>query len=334
MKYHVFLFIGGDSFQREKAITEISHRYFGKGEEVERLIFNASEGETAKAIEEVSSFSLFNPNKVIVLRDIDKAAAGESDESENKTIKSPNDILLEYLSHPLAGTPLVLFSDSKKLSKRITNALSKEAVKELKVTGKSQIKDELLRQCKENNISLANDALNYFLEHWGNDIENALHEFQKVLMWAEPGEIISLENCKALIRSGQEENVWKLIDAISGKDTANALNIYIQLFEQGEEPIGIISILNFSFRRLLQCKALQEEKVAKAEWGKHLGISGYPLQKTVEKSRRLSIKTLRDGINLLRQADADAKGGKSDRFLVAERLVIDLCLLKESAAPR
>jgi|GEM_PF-4319890 DNA polymerase-3 subunit delta len=327
LKKKVVLFIDGDDLQKEKMIAAVEKKLYGD-QDVDRMIFNAGEGQTARAIEEVLSFSLFSTEKIVILKELDKLGKDEEEESGGKK-NSKFDALIDFITHPRGDTPLLLFADSKKLPKRLLDALEKDAVKELKKTDVNQIREEMIRRCKEMDLSFTADAFQYFIDSVKNDVTSALMELEKLSAWSQKGEKITLEDCLRLIRSNHEEQVWGLIDEVAKQETESALKKLYQQFEQGEEPIGIISVLASSFRRMLICKSLTMEHAPKEEWSKKTGISGFVLTKTTEKSRKFSAEALQHGIRLLRCADEDSKGGKSDRFQVAERLVIDLCRVNE-----
>ncbi len=331
MKKRIGLFIGGDELQQERTIAAVIKKLYGD-QDVDRMIYYASEGQAGRAIEEVLSFSLFSTEKVVILKELDKLGKGKEDEEEGNGGKSAYDVVIEYVEQPRGDTPLLLFSDNKKLPKRLLDAIGKDAIKELKATTDAQIKDEALRRSKEEGITLAPETIRYLIDQCGQDVTSALTELDKLMAWAEEGQTVTLEDCRTLIRSTHEDKVWGLVDWVAKHDIKSALEFYIQLFEQGEEPIAIISFLAASFRKMLLCRTLAEENIPDKEWPKRVGMSGFPLKMTIEKSKQFSIKGLRHGIHLLRCADEDAKGGKSDRFLMTERLVMDLCRLPKPKA--
>ena len=69
-----FVFVGGDDLQRQKNIQALIKKRFG-AEEYEFHRYHAAQGQIPSAVEEVLSFSLFSPNKVVQVNHMEKASA-------------------------------------------------------------------------------------------------------------------------------------------------------------------------------------------------------------------------------------------------------------------
>jgi len=343
-KIQAVLWVGGDSWQRERVIAELSRIQFGD-QEVERLRFDAARGQTARALEEVLTSSLFSPCRLVLLEQVDriskpdlKTSANLSKEDSPPSENAPRndiDLLLDYLAHPRGDTPLVMTAeDQKSVSPSLLEALGKKRIKILRKTSLEQIEKSVLQRCGEQKIRLTQEALAYFLECCGDDVDAAQQELRKLLLWAQPGQEIGPDDCRRLIQNAQEEDIWALSRAVEEKNPKKALNVFNRLIEQGDEPIAVLGRLSALFRSLLHGKAILEEKIPEAEWSRRTGKRGFGLEQTMKRSREFSAASLRRGISLLRQADEDLKGGKSEPLMVTERLILDLCQVEKTGAFR
>lgn len=326
-KQHRIVFIsGGDVFQRDQTIQNLMQNRFGK-EEVETHRFDANIAEhVSLAIGEVLSFSLFSVNKAIILQNVDQA--------DNEEIK----MLVNYIQHPRGDALfLLIMPEGKKPAAALQKALPKDAIIALEKTRPALLREMVQKRLAEQKVQIQKNALDYFMETCGHDIELALQELEKIQLWANEGQNISLENCRKLIQSNVEEEIWALTGAVAAKKSEIALRSLHHLMEQDQNELGMIALLTRLFRQMYHCKVLESERVPDAEWTKRVGLSGYPLKNTRDNSKRFRIQELQVGLTLLRQADEDLKGGKPGsperlKAMIMERLILDLCRLSPNKA--
>jgi len=313
------LFIVEDAWSLENEIASLKKSRFG-GEETEIHRFDVREEEIAKAIEEAQSDSLFTPHKIVILANVDEVKTEEAE------------FLLNYIARPLGDAIMIFTASGKKgVSNKLMKALEPDGVRELAKTQLDKIRKSIESHCVKQKIKIDKKALDFFLQSCGQDAISAKGEMEKLLLWAGDGGTITLEDCQRLLLSESEEIIWTLTDAVAGKNAAAALQAFDRLLSQGSEPIAIIGSLTRTFRQLLLCATLAEDKIPAKEWPSKLGLKGYPLEKTIQFSRKFSFSAIKRGIAMLRQADDDFKGGKggaAERPQIMERLLIDLCRLE------
>ncbi len=314
----VFLLIGEDTFRREGEIQTLRKKFFGE-EEVELHHFDVSEEETSVALEELTSASLFESHKMVVLNHVDQGK------------KQDNTLLQEFLQRGSCDDLLLLFAaDEKKVSTLIKKNLESTNIIKLRKTSAGQIRRWIEEKCAKHKVRFQPKALDYFIACYQEDTESLRRELDKILLWAEEGQEVTLEDCRRLILNISEEKIWNLTDAVAEKNAENALKVLHQLLNQGEEPIRIAISLSRTFDSLLHSKAMADEKVSWSEMLTRIRLPEFLLKKNLQYSKRFTLSTIRQGIALIRQADHDLKGGKgkdADRPMIVERLMLDLCRL-------
>lgn len=317
-KSSVRLLLGGDSLERGKKIIAIGREFFGN-EEVDRIRLSADAGETAQAVQEVLSLSLFSPCRIVIL-------------DLKKIKKEEIEILEEFLKRPDSGElPFIWLSESERdTPNSLIKILAKECKIVLKKTSQSDLRSEVQRRCTKNNVTLKPDAMKFLLDSCGDDAETTLKELEKIFLWAGEGNEVDLKTCEKIILPQHEKDIWAITNAVSKQQTEVALLAIDRLLDQGDNEIAIVGRLNGTFKSLFLCKTLEKEGVPLSEWPGIVGKSGQGLTITKNESGNFSIESLRKSISLLQHADIDLKGGKQTnpaffRRMVLERLVIDLC---------
>ncbi|MDX9753564.1 MAG: DNA polymerase III subunit delta [bacterium] len=309
----IFLFSGTDSFQKESTLQAAGKHYYGK-EPFEIKKFIAKSDPIGALLEELMSFSLFGDAKVVVFDGCDAIPKKELDP------------LIEFLKAPRGDTPFFLFADDpKKVPKALLDTLPKTQVKPLGKTTPAKIRELVTQRCEKQRVRFSAAAMKYFMDACGDSAETALRELTKILLWAGEGKEIQEEDCRFLIQTEHEKDVWSVTRAVAEKNADATLTAIHELLTHGESPVQILFLLGQSFHTMYHCKTLEEERIPQAQWPQRTGLSGYRLTKNREQSRGFTLSHLRKGIRAIRQADEDVKGGKSDPMLVVERLGIDLC---------
>ncbi|MDP8244218.1 MAG: DNA polymerase III subunit delta [Candidatus Hinthialibacter antarcticus] len=326
----VTVLAGGDSLQRQAEIKKIAKRAYND-DDYEIMRFDAAQKQTIRAVEELLSFSMLDPNRVVVLENADtvkrRVGAAAADDDDGPV---GNDLaaLLDFIKSPRGEAPLVLLVESEKdLSAVIKKALPPKTVVKLAKTSTNKIREAVLKRCKQAGVEINPDAVKFFLDQCGDDAAAAQRELEKLLLWAEDGQTITLDDCRRLIETEDEESVWELTAAAGQKKTRDALMRLHQLLEQGDHPIKIMAALSNHFRMLYSCRALMADGVDRNQWAKRLGKPPWMIDRAGRQAGQFSLDAMQNAVRLLQQADADGKGGKSNEFLVVERLVIDLCRL-------
>ncbi|MBZ0258379.1 hypothetical protein K8I31_20090, partial [bacterium] len=156
---------GGDSLQIQAEIKKIAKRAYG-GDDYEIMRFDAAQKQTVRAVEELLSFSMLDPNRAIVLENAEtiKKRAGSSDDDD---APAGNDLtaLLDFIKSPRGEAPLILLASSEKdLSAVIKKALPAKAVIKLAKTSANKIREAVMKRCNEAGIEIEPKAVKFFID--------------------------------------------------------------------------------------------------------------------------------------------------------------------------
>lgn len=325
------LLLGGDTVQREKIIAKIAKEAY-PGLDVERKTFKADQGQIPKAIEELFSYSLFDEAKMVILTGLDKLFArknkSEDEDEEEESVSGAKAIepLYEVIAHPRGDSPFLMIAETKTgIPKKFLDALGKERIVTVSTTSLADIRRSVEKKSALAGFTFSKDALAFFMETCGHSVESAKQEFEKIQMWVDPGEEISLEMCRRLIWGEKEQNIFEISNGVRDHNPTKALRALNKMFAQGEEGYSIMGTLIRAFRDIHTFKSLQEENIPRNEWQSYAKINPKAIQFKIQDASQFKYESIRKAVSLICRADSDIKGGKSNPKLVIERLVLDLC---------
>ncbi|MBN1366800.1 MAG: DNA polymerase III subunit delta [Dehalococcoidales bacterium] len=158
----------------------------------------------------------------------------------------------------------------------------------------------------------------------GNDLWAMANEIDKLTLYAN-GKFIEEKDIKATVSHAQETSVFAMVDAILENSSGLAEELLQQLMERGATPTYLLWMLHRQIRFIVLSKELLARKKSKLDIQTILGLSDYPLQKTLEQAGKYSIPRLKQFYEKLLDTDMAIKTGKYDGELALNILVVELC---------
>ena len=173
-------------------------------------------------------------------------------------------------------------------------------------------------------------TLRHLLALIGSDVRRLTIEIEKLATAALPEKTIDADLVDSLVANVREIPNFDLTDNLVGGNRKKAIKIMTKILDDGAEPIALIGLLSYNFRRLLIAKDMMERgadtnavtKAAKIFGGREAFLAS---------ARRADTQQLRQALVRLAETDLAIKtsvggsGAKGAR-LQLEMLVCELAL--------
>ena len=138
---------------------------------------------------------------------------------------------------------------------------------------------------------------------------------------------ISPADVEAMVASSREANIFAAVDAALAGQTRAALGEIRRTLADGQSVGYVLYMFHRQVRLLMLAKELQRKRVSAKEMPKRLGVSGYPLKKTLEQAPRFTRERLAAAHRLLAETDERIKSGGARDEVALDVLVADLAAL-------
>ncbi len=125
-----------------------------------------------------------------------------------------------------------------------------------------------------------------------------------------------------------EQNIFKMMDAISTKEITSAIQILNQLINNGEAEIKIFFLINQQFRNILKTKLLLSEGHSSSTIASKLEIHPFVAKKAGQFASQFSVKQLTEIISMLEEVDTSMKSSGTAPTLLIEKAIFDIALIK------
>lgn len=283
-----------------------------------KIIYNYKETKIEDVIEECSYTDLFGNKKMVILNDAIFLTGKETLES---------DLLNKYLDNPNENIILVFKVDYDKLDERkklVKLIKSKSIVKEFKILDDKNIREYISNYFKELDFKIDSMSINEIANRLIGNTKVIDNELEKLYLYKLNEKNINIDDVKNVVTVYNENEVFKLVDAVVKKDKKKIFDIYKNLLINKEEPIMILTLLANQFRLMYQCKVLYEKGINYKEIATKLKEHPYRVQVSVNNSFNISKKEIKRILVMLAKTDLDIKSGVFVKEKALESFFLEL----------
>ena len=198
-------------------------------------------------VSEYNSQSLMGGRRVVVIRDATDSLA--------KPLK-------KLLDESKSDTLLVLSSLS--LAKRSSLVKMVEEREDCAAVACYEDRDEDVYATAKaafvaNGCTISNEALALLCTRLSADRKSNLGEIEKLLTYIGDRKNITLEDVKAAVSDVSSSKTEDICYFIASGLTQKALDAFVRMINEGEEPVSIIRSLSYHFNKIILCQSFMEK---------------------------------------------------------------------------
>ena len=182
-------------------------------------------------------------------------------------------------------------------------------------------------------IDIESKAIDTLAQTVGSDLRVIVGELEKLSLYCSGG-TITHEDVEEMVSYARDANIFATVDAILEGRSATAVRMVHQILQSGRPAAYILAMLARQVRLLILAKDLRARGVPASEHGRRLGLSSYPLRKTMEQQGKLTPQRLVQIHHRLLEADLSIKSSSLDESLVLDLLVAELASRPATTAVR
>ena len=284
----------------------------------DKIVYDYNESNIKDVIEECSYNDLFGSKKMVVL---DNSVFLTSKGSlEDKAFDS-------YISSPNENTVLVFKVICEKLDERkklVKDLKSKSIVKEFKDLDKTNINGYINSYFTNLGYKIDYNAVSEIISRIGETRRVLYSELEKLELYKIKDKHITIDDVKKVVTKYEEDNIFKLVDAVIQRKKKLIFNTYKKLVSDKEEPAVIISLLANNIMLILECSILTNEGMSSKDIASKLKEHPYRVSLAINNSYKVKKEELIDNLNKLAELDYQIKTGEVDRFKGLEAYFINL----------
>lgn len=264
--------------------------------------------EFGNVIEEINSVSLFNEDKVIILKNLGgKISKNQMDEIEK--------YLADYFKSPNPNVNLIITFNKKMDERRKITKLLKakmNIISSIEYTDNDYLK-RIAKHLEKLGYSMSMNLISILWEKCLKNYDILLNELNKLLVIAIKDKTINKEMIDIYTSKYENDEIFLLKDEIIKKNINEYYPILNRYIDQGNSIIPIISLLANEYRLMYITKNtnLSDNQIAK-----NLKMnSDYPVKLARDRAFKYQSAILLDNIVKLADLDYQIKIGEIDEYI-------------------
>jgi len=304
----IIFLCGKDTYRSRQKLNEIIDSYKEANKSGLSLRFFAGEKISYEDfIDEISSVSMFKEKKMLIFKNVSVNKDFQEEFNENiKKFTDSKEIILFYEEGDVLKSKF--FDSLKKVSKS----------QEFDILSGLKLKAWIKKEIENYGVIINEEAVNRLVDFTGGDLWRLSEEIKKLALYKNKDKKISVEDIVLLVKPKIETDIFKTIDAISEKKKNVAISLLHQHLKEGDNPVYLLTMINFQFRNLLILKSEDSDYSFNKSYGsvstlsKKLGMNPYVVRKTMQQIGKFSLEELKKIYRKISQIDFSIKTGKVD----------------------
>lgn len=187
----------------------------------------------------------------------------------------------------------------------------------------NELRDWIRRRAGSLAIQIEPRAVDTLAETIGNDLRVVSNELEKLALYRS-GETVRHEDVEEMVSYTGDANIFAAVDAMLEGRPGVAIRLVHKLLTAGSPAQYLLVMMARQVRLLLLAKEIKAAQVPAAEHGTRLGLSGYPLRKTMQQESRFSHDRLVEIHGKLLEADLATKTLPVDEEVILDTLIADV----------
>lgn len=310
----VYLFIGSDSYLREKAVKDLTASITGgSSRDLDSKVFYGGEAEPAQVLDQLNTIPFLASKRLVIIKNLEDSSADLAER------------LVRYIKKPLSSTCLVLESADDSFLTEHDGIASFMTVRRFDAMGPAEsaawIREYLAARGKKTSA----EAIALLREMHGRNFSSLAQELDKLAAFTGSKAEVGISDIEEVSGKSLVSSTFDLADAIGQARTKDALSICHDLVTSGKKEYEIVGLLCWHLKRILRAKTLQSKGESDAAIASMLRISQQYRSGFFRQVSRLSLTQLRSKIRALLEADLDIKRTRFDQNLVLECVIVNLC---------
>lgn len=328
----VYVLFGSELHLRDIAAKTIADLAFNEGDLRD---FNETEfslgpdGSLQRALAAANQLPMMAGRRVVRITDVRVSASGHRD-----TIREEHEaILTEYLKNPSPSSVVIFIADDLNGVRKMGKLLrSVPGAVEFSPLSDGELLNWARDKFKAAAVDIDESALRHMAAIIGNDVSRIENEVKKLTTAALPGRSVTIELIDDLVPNSREISNFDLTDSLMSKNKPRALKILKKILDDGAEPVMILGLISYNFRRLLMAKDLMQRGADRAEVTRVMNLRYRDQEDFLAAARRADAAKLNNALRRIAETDLAIKtsiggGGPHGSRMQIEVLVCELALI-------
>ena len=294
-------------------------RKFIQNKSFEIINFNNSSIEDI--INEASSSSLFEDNKILLINNSDFFGKTKLKEKEEN-------LLINYLNNPNPKTTLIFttLNDVDKRKKIVKIISTKYKIVIVDPWDKRKIRDEINIYFNKYGFQADYNTVTYIMNNIYNNIDVLYNELDKIMLFYNKKCKIDYDDIVNIIGRETEDNIWLFVNNVIGKNLVASVKNLKDLQIYKIDATMVIPLLAREYRLIYYLKNLKKLNISLDSLMKEFNLKDWQINNIYNNSLKYNNKEVLDNIKLLSNIDLQIKNGNYNKNTILYSIILQVCI--------
>ncbi len=319
----VYLLFGAETYLRDLAAKTIADLVLADSSlrEFNESNYSLNNSEIRHALSSAEQLPMISSRRVIKISDVVVSATANKDNLRD----DDEEVLTSYLNRPSETSIVIFIADELDKRRKISKLLLENSVAvEFKALEDVELIKWAKDKLKEFNADSDERALRHLVALVGNNVRRLTVEVEKLAVAALPDRLITFDLVESLVPNSRELSNFELTDYLLSKNKIRALQILKKILDEGAEPLMLLGLIAYNFRRLLLSKELMKQGVERKEVARVMKLHWSKQEDFLATARRTDTKKLTGVMQRIAQTDLAIKNSIGGGGAIGSRLQIEI----------
>ena len=328
----VYILYGPETHLRDLAVRFITDRAFADDDlrDFNESEFSLnSEDNLQRALAAAEQLPMMASRRVIRITDVRITAGGKGD-----TIKEDHESLLRsYFERPSTSSVVIFVADELNGVRKMGKLLrGQSGAVEFTSLDDSELTKWARDKFRDNGTQIDETAIRHLISLVGSNVRRLTNEIDKLSTAAMPNGAIDNNLIEALVPNTRELTNFELTDQIVRKNKTKALEVLQKILDDGAEPVMLIGLISYNFRRLMMVADMMSRGIDRREVARVMNLRYNDQEDFLKAARQIGDKKLARALKRIAATDLAIKtsiggGGPAGSRMLLETLVCELAIL-------
>ena len=310
-----YFFFGEETFLLDDAVARVSTVALGEGlRDFNFDTFDLELGEVGRIRDVIETLPLMTERRVVVLKNAHllKEAAAET--------------LAPLLTAPVHTTTVIWTAIKIDKRKKFYKLLLDKCVSvEMRRPDEADIPGWIQHLSSRHGVKLGEAETQLLFDMVGPNLTDLNGELQKLQSYLGERKQVQTQDLLQSVSRLRSDSVFDLTDAIGRNDCARALVCLANLLDNGENEIGILSLISRHVRILKSVREGMEQGLSGQRLSLRVGVPNYFLRNYVDQARQWPTQKIEKTYQALLDTDRALKSAPISSHIWLENFVLRTC---------
>jgi DNA polymerase-3 subunit delta len=324
----VYVLHGVETYLRDLAAKKIVEACFDEGDfrDFNDDTFSLNTPDNIRtALAAADQLPMMAARRVVKITEVRVSSSGPKDTLKEDYV----DAIAAYLKNPSSTSVVIFVADELNGNRKVGKLLKDQRTAvEFATPDEAYLVKWARQELRRNDAEMDERTIRHLIAMIGPDVRRLTIEIAKLATSALPGKTIDIELVDDLVMNASVNENFALSNALTSGDPARLLRILKKDLDNGGEPIALLGLLSFHYRRMLIAKDLMESGADRQTVTKAAKVFGNA-EAFLAAARRSSRKQLEHAVVRLAETDVAFKtsvGGSAPKGprMIIETLICEL----------